>query len=383
MHCFQLTNETDKRPPLIEVKLVKWGDVLAPTSALYRRHRNERYESSRKMTQVSWQQALVWWRVLLRLLKRTTVTATVAIGCLSAAMVANAAQPPITAAAFSPSGTNLVMGSQSGVKIIAWPIDQSKPVDDLATELENVHHISFSPDGRRVLVAGGSPASRGVIELWSWPQMMLIRRDVIGDDVIYQAIWSSDSSKWVAVSADSRCRVVEAETGKELLVFEDHSRPVLGVDWVGDDGQVVTVGVDQTMRLWDSITGKHLRTLDNHLSAIQGVTTVRNSQSPVPIVATFGEDQTVRLWQPTIGRMMRFIKLTANPKCAVISSDGKRIHVGCQDGHLRSIDLDSMRLVAEQPTSLDSIFDVLLTNDGTQVIVTGIGGYDLINIAQE
>ncbi len=299
---------------------------------------------------------------------------------IAAASGIDAADPPSTAAAFSANGAELVIGSQAGLIIEKWPISQATTFEALNTEVENIHHIAFSPAGDALLVAGGSPASSGMIESWSWPQKELQRRIVVGDDAVYQAIWAPDSSKWIAACADAKCRVIDSASGKELLVYEDHSRPVLGIDWIGVDSQVVSVGVDQTMRLWDPSTGKHLRTLDNHLDTIQGVFTLPNSQGPNPIVVTFGDDQTVRMWQPTIGRMMRFIKLACNPVCGTASDDGKRIYVGCQDGSVQSIDAQSMQLINQRSTKLDSIFAMTLAPDKRHLVVCGIGGIEVLRI---
>lgn len=302
---------------------------------------------------------------------------------IAGAGISDAADPPITAAAFSATGTELVIGSQAGLKIAKWPIGQAANLESLNTQLDHVHHIAFSPVGNAMLVAGGTPASGGMIELWSWPQRELQRRIIIGEDVVYQAIWTPDSSKWIAACADSKCRVIESASGKELLVYEDHSRPVLGIDWIGVDEQVVSVGVDQTMRLWDTSTGRHVRTMDNHLDTIQSVITLRQTQAPQPVVATLGDDQTVRLWQPTIGRMMRFIKLAAKPVCGTSSHDGKRIYVGCQDGSVQSIDAESMRLIDRRMTNLDFVFSILLSPDNQNLVVGGIGGMEVLGVETE
>ncbi|HBJ35767.1 MAG TPA: hypothetical protein DDZ51_13680 [Planctomycetaceae bacterium] len=311
-----------------------------------------------------------------------------AIACLFCNAIATvgiglAADPPITAAAFSAAGTELVLGSQAGVRIEPWPISENRASQSLDTQIENVHDIRLSPSGDHLLVAGGSPARRGMIEQWSWPERELQRRIVISDDVVYQTAWTPDSSKWIAACADAKCRVFQSESGKELLAYEGHSRPVLGIDWIGVDQQVVSVGVDQTMRLWDASTGKHVRTLDNHLDTIHGVISLRGEQSSQPVVVTFGDDQTVRLWQPTIGRMMRFIKLASKPNCAAVSYDGKRIYVGCQDGSVHWIETQSMKLIGQRMTTLASVFEILLAPDNEHFVVCGIGGMDVLAVERE
>jgi len=302
--------------------------------------------------------------------------AIIAISSIAAPAIASAADPPITATAFSPSGTELVFGSQAGVQVFAWPRGETSNGEPIDTEIEHVHHIVFSPDGGTMLVAGGSPARHGSVELWNWPQRSLRVRASIGDDVIYQAVWVPDSSKFITASADGRCRVVDASSAIESLVYEDHSRAVLGIDLITADASAVSVGVDQTLRLWNTATGEHLRTLDNHLDTIHGVIALKNIASPHPIVVTFGEDNTVRLWQPTIGRMMRFIKLSSTPLCGAASRDGKQLYVGCQDGNVKAIATETMTRIADRPTKLEAIFGIEITPNNEHVLVSGIGGVD-------
>lgn len=311
---------------------------------------------------------------------RVACAATIAISSFGAPAIAAAADPPITAAAFSPSGTELVLGSQAGVNVFAWPRDETSTGEPVDTQVENIHHISFSPNSGVMLVAGGSPARQGSVELWNWPQRSLRLRASIGDDVIYETVWMPDSSKFITASADGRCRVIDAWLGNALLVYEDHSRAVLGVDLIGADSMAVSVGVDQTLRLWNTATGQHLRTLDNHLDTIHGVISLTNIPSPHPIAATFGEDNTVRLWQPTIGRMMRFTKLPSKPLCGIASRDGKKLYVGCQDGNVKTIAIETMVLITDRHTKLDAIFGILITPNNEQVFVSGIGGSDWFDI---
>lgn len=306
--------------------------------------------------------------------------AIIAITSTGAPAITTATEPPITATAFSPNGTELVLGSQAGVNVFAWPRDKTSSGEPVGTEIENIHHIAFSPDGGVMLIAGGSPARHGLVELWDWPQRSLRLRASIGDDVVYQAVWMPDSSEFISASADGRCRVIHASSGNELRIYEDHSRAVLGIDLIGADANAVSVGVDQTLRLWKTTTGQHLRTLDNHLDTIHGVIAFRNIPSLHPIVVTFGQDNTVRLWQPTIGRMMRFIKLPSMPLCGIPSRDGKHLYVGCQDGNVKAIATETMTLVADRSTKLDAIFGIEITPNNEQVFVSGIGGLDWFDI---
>lgn len=316
------------------------------------------------------------------LLPRTCIVILASAAICSLAS-ADEKQPPVTAAAFSPNGTAVMLGSQAGVNILSWPIDGIPVGEPLDTKLQNVHDVSFSPDGRSLLLAGGTPTTHGSFELWDWPKRSLRMRVSVGDDVIYHVAWMQDSKRFVTVSADSRCRVIDAETGKPALVYEGHSRAVLAVDLIEDSALAITGGVDQTLRLWDIENGNVLRTLNNHLDTIHDVFAVPGMGAPHPIVATLGADKTVRLWQPTIGRMMRFARLEAEPLCGVASTDGTRLYIGCQDGHVRTIAVDKMNVVSDRVTKLETIYGIMLTPDKQQVFVSGVGGIDWFTIDEE
>ncbi|MCA9271006.1 MAG: hypothetical protein KDA41_21140, partial [Planctomycetales bacterium] len=91
------------------------------------------------------------------------------------------AQAPITAAAFSPDGQQVVVGSQQGVAVVAWP--SLKPLRTLPTEMAHVHHVAFSPAGDRLAAAGGSPGESGELEIFRWPDGARVAHARWGEDV--------------------------------------------------------------------------------------------------------------------------------------------------------------------------------------------------------
>ena len=255
------------------------------------------------------------------------------------------AAPPITAAAFAPDG-KLLLGSQDGIEIRSWP--ELKPTSQLKTELSHVHDLAFSPDGKTLLAAGGSPAKSGAVEVLSWPDGKLIRRVEEHKDLVYRVAFSPDGSRWATASADSSCRVFAADTGKLVARFDGHSRPALALSFFPDGKTVVSVGVDQTLQLWEVNTGKHIRTLDNHTAAVNDVAVCPTSPANAPIVASVGEDRTVRLWQPLTGRLMRFTRLESVPRVVAWTAKGDRLLVGCNDGKLRVLDFETLDVVSEK-----------------------------------
>jgi WD40 repeat protein len=283
------------------------------------------------------------------------------------------AAPPITAACFSPDAKQVVLGSQDGIEIRSWP--ELKPASRLKTELSHVHDLAFSPDGKTLLAAGGSPAKVGAVELLSWPEGKLIRRVTEHKDLIYRVAFSPDGSRWATASADGSCRVYASETGKLIAHFDGHSRAVLALAFFPDGKTVVSVGVDQTLQLWEAASGKHVRTLDNHTAAVNDVAVCPVSPANAPIVvASVGEDRTVRLWQPTTGRLMRFTRLESVPRVVAWSAKGDRLLVGCNDGKLRVLDFETLDVVGEKQGPEGRIYALVpVPKSDREVLLGGVG----------
>ena len=279
------------------------------------------------------------------------------------------AAPPITAAAVSPDGKQLIVGSQAGVKI--HEASDLVKVDTVKTDLDQVHDLQFSPDGKLLIIAGGVPGESGVVEIISWPAREKIKTIAIHKDLIYRVAWSPAGSEFATASADGSCCVFAYPALQEQTRYTGHSRSVLAIAYLPDGQSLVSAGVDRTLQLWDCRTGQRIRALDNHLGPVNDLA-VRPHVKPnaPPVVVSVSEDRTVRLWQPTIGRLMRFAKLESVPRAAVWSSDGSRIVVGCDDGCLREINPDTIE-VGKDKASIGGRIHALLAGPQEKWLIGG------------
>ena len=282
---------------------------------------------------------------------------------------ASAAKPPVTAIAFTPDGRSVVVGSQSGLELRQWPgLQRIKP---LPSSLVGIHSISFSPEGARLAVAGGTPSEQGTVEIYSWPEGKILERVSGHADTIHAVVWR-DEDVFATGSLDHEIALWRLGESVPLRRLQGHSKGVTTLEFLADGKWLLSGSLDHNVRLWDTETGELVRTLNNHARAIHGSRT-RPVRSALPLVATVSDDRTVRLWQPTIGRMVRFCRLDVIPLAVAWHSDGTKIVVACSDGSVRVIDPDTAATRLVRP-SLDGWAYVIEAHPSDQSLV--IGGFD-------
>jgi WD40 repeat protein len=305
-----------------------------------------------------------------------------ALPCLAAlsflvllAATARAADPPITALAFTPDGKSVVVGSAAGAQVRSWPA--LEVVKRIPTELPHVHDIAFSPSGDRLALAGGSPAESGTVEVFTWPEFKFVWREAPHTDVVYSLAWTSDGKMLATASLDKNLCLLEAASGKTRHTLAGHSRGVTAAAFLSEHSKepyVVSASLDQSLRVWSADSGELKRGLENHTRGVLGLAVRPGQKGDGPaVVASIGEDRTVRFWQPTIGRMMRFARLDAAP-LSLAWIDEARLAVGCADGKVRLIDLQTATIDAEIPALDGWAYAIAVAPGGKELLVGGGGG---------
>lgn len=305
------------------------------------------------------------------ILNRLIAAISIAI-CLATPPITASADSPITAAAFTPDGNGLMVGSQAGLQLLSWP--SLSAATALSTQLQNIHHIAFSPNDQRVLISGGVPGESGVLEIRTWPDFTLHSTIKLHDDLIYQASWSPDSSSIATSGADGICKVIDVMTGRVRSQFTGHSRPVLTVQYL-DAEHCVSGGVDQTIRLWKVADGRSVRTLNNHVNTVNMILTPASSMDHnFDQLVSISDDRTIRIWQPRIGRLVKFARLPAEPQKAVWSADHKSLFIATKASMICNIDTTTMRVNAEQLTTVGVIYELLLDSERALLFAAGENG---------
>jgi WD40 repeat protein len=125
----------------------------------------------------------------------------------------------------------------------------------------------FSPDGHRLLIAGGyksSPYSdidMGSLMVWDVATGKPLSKPVTQTGKVESARFSTDSRRIVTAARDGKARVYDSLDCRLLLTLahrDDVNSPLLDAEFDPDGRVVVTAGMDGTVRVWDATTGKRV-----------------------------------------------------------------------------------------------------------------------------
>ncbi|MDB5313642.1 MAG: translocation protein TolB [Gemmataceae bacterium] len=175
------------------------------------------------------------------------------------------APPVVTAVAFDPKGEYLAVTGYH--EVLLYSAKDYKLASRLIGISERLNAVAFSPNGERLVAAGGSPGRFGEVQVWNYKKENLVISAPVTFDTIYGASWSPDGKAIAFGCADNTVRAIDPVTGKQILQMGTHADWVLGTVFSQDGLHLASVGRDMSMKLTEVPTQ---RFVDNVTSITPG-----------------------------------------------------------------------------------------------------------------
>ncbi len=313
----------------------------------------------------------------------------------------------VRSVAFSPNGKIAFSGAEDRT-VRRWNLDNGEsvlfssqgptlltpsPFGSSGAHLAAVACVAVSADGRRVLSAGGGPASMTL------------------------------GTRTARISGtDNRVRLWDAATGQQICFEEGHTKELLCVGFSPDGRFAVSAGLDKTIRvLWlskaeaDAAPGKLaqlalasespripvlVKQQGRLVSALYSTTSSKSTLKPGEyeleladqpeefrlsadtVTLKPGEQQTLAIRReplaekpapPQLTEIRRFSGHTAGVLSVDISRDGKQALSGGRDKTVRLWDLASGQQLRSQEGVTEEVWGVAFSPDGSRAISGGLG----------
>ena len=202
-----------------------------------------------------------------------------------------ATSTPIAAMAFSPDGSQLLVGGYH--EIMVWNTAGGTMAKRIANIGQRVHAIVFLADQKTIAVGCGEPGKNGEVRLMDFETGNLKAVVARTSDVVLDIAVRPSSNELAIASADSLIRVVNTDTLAEIRTIANHADWVTAVAWSDDGTRLASASRDKSAKVFDANNGELLVSYQGHAAAVRGVAFLPDGKQ----VFSTGSDKNLHRWE--------------------------------------------------------------------------------------
>ncbi len=207
-------------------------------------------------------------------------------------------------------GPLAAVAGKTGLQV--WNLNKGEVI--LSPSMTNVRAAAFSPDGKKLISAGGRA---GALQVWDVESGRQESEKLVvdgGKDIISVAVGpplepNPGGSQWTVVTSDatgvswiwalasaSGQNDAASRTGQSLTLrttLTGHAEPVTSVSFSPDGKTIATSSDDRTVRLWDPVTGRERAVFANHTDAVLFAAFLPDGSALLSV----GQDGSLKIWR--------------------------------------------------------------------------------------
>ncbi|MGI6456439.1 MAG: c-type cytochrome domain-containing protein [bacterium] len=244
---------------------------------------------------------------------------------------------PVGAVAFHPESNLLAVGRLHTVELFAVDAEAGElvPKATLKGHAQVVRALSFSPDGKMLVAAGGRPAVQGELIFWNLDTFEKQAEIKGHTDCIYDVEFAPDGKTFATCSYDRLIKLWSVESFTETSTLKDHVDAVYEIEFSPDGERLASVAADRTLKIWDVEQGKRLFTLSEPQESLFSVAFHPSGKK----VIAAGADRMIREWDidETAGTMtVSKFSHEGGVLRVIYSPDGRTVYSSAEDNQIKS-----------------------------------------------
>ncbi|MGI9509164.1 MAG: TIR domain-containing protein [Geminicoccaceae bacterium] len=233
----------------------------------------------------------------------------------------------------------------------------------LQDDLGVVWSVGFSPDGQRLVTAGGDGTARVWDAATGADHVTLAGHE----GAVRSAVFSSNAERIVTASDDGEAWVWITASGEVELALTGHDGPVHYATFSPDAAIILTASGDQDVRLWDASSGHRKAVLIGHDQAVTYATFSPDGR----LVVSASRDGTARLWDVATGQSTHVLQGHSGPVAfADFSPDGRLVVTASDDTTARIWNVATGHCVHTLSGHQGRVRTALFSPDGKGVITS-------------
>jgi len=222
--------------------------------------------------------------------------------------------------------------------------------------------ITFSRDGRLILIGGGRHSANGIAVLHEIATGNRIAK--VGDELdIVLAADISDDNQWIALAGPQKMvRVYNTLTGELKWEQKKHTDWIYSVRFSPDGLLLATADRAAGLVIWETATGRLYADLQGHKSEIRSLAWRPDSGA----VVSASLDGTLKMWDMNESKLVKSWDAHGGGASAIaICNDGTMVSTG-RDQKVKVWDAGG-NAAGEMPALAEAGLEVAITVDGTHV----------------
>ena len=253
----------------------------------------------------------------------------------------------VISAKFTPDGKRIIATSNDN-KIRIMDVNTGEIEKTITGKCDYYSYASVSPDGKKIVCTpskyGDLHYFRNAIDV-DFSDSLVVPVKVIdletGEELLtlnghkyYVSIaaFSPDGSRIVTGSYDMTVKVWDALSGKEMFSMNANNSSVDAANYSPDGKKIVSISpsTDKPVMVWNAMTGEELESFSGHLSAVNAAYFSLDGKQ----IVTASKDKTIRIWDINDNNDKQVLFRNRNNSInwgEVMSSDGKLI-ISSNDG---------------------------------------------------
>lgn len=216
---------------------------------------------------------------------------------------------PVRQAIGTPKGDQVIAAGDDKA-IWIWNAADGKEVKTLAGHEGAITGLGITADGQRLVSASADKT----VKIWKLDADKPIASHVLPGPARSLAVSSDGRKLAVALAEEGKypIRVLDMETGKELMTAASHTAPIVALAFDRDNRTLLSASEDKTARTTDvNILG----IIEAHRDGVTGVKFDKNGTQAL----TAGQDKTVKLWDLPAAKVLQTWTM-ADPVTAIAFS---------------------------------------------------------------
>ncbi len=162
------------------------------------------------------------------------------------------------------------------VEVTRWDISNGKLVGRLPVAGAHIAAIDLSADENLLAISSGAPGERGMVELIALEGSVPSRLPLLPTvDVAPDLAFSPDGKRLLVAGHDGSLQLVDVNSNplaiRSTVALTPHADAILAVAWSASGAQFITASRDRTAKLFDATKNELAASYDRHERAVGGI----------------------------------------------------------------------------------------------------------------